>query len=190
MKRAAPQTAHPSFSCTAGRTTRVATTKSCHRSLPPAAASSCLICAALGETRFLVRDDAALGPAGGAGQRSARIDGCAEHRARRARRLRLGRPRRLRGRRAVAGARARPRHRQRLQHPEHRGVNEAGGAGARSIASGTSIISTANAAAPDWSKTAARCAAISGKSGRRTGRSTTPSSRAAPPRSTIPISSR
>ena len=79
-----------------------------------------------GATRFLSPGHAALGPAGGARQRSARIDGCAVDRARRACRLRLGRPRRLHRRGAVAGTRARPRHRQRLQHPGHRRVGEAG----------------------------------------------------------------
>ena len=137
-----------------------------------------------------LRRYAALGPAGGARQRFARIARRARHRTRGAGRLRLGRPGRLRGRGAVAGARARPGHRQRLQHPEHRGFGEAGGAGA-----GASLLVSIlfpHRARPRRARAEpprAR-AATSGRSGRRTGRSTTPPTRTAPPRSTIPISSR
>ena len=75
--------------------------------------------------------DAALRPAGGARPGSPRPHGCAAHPHRAARRLRLGRARCLRRLGAVAGAGARPRHRRRLQHPEHRGLGRAGGAGSR-----------------------------------------------------------
>ena len=81
-----------------------------------------------GPTRFLVARDAALGRAGGARRRSAGADGRARHRARGSRRLRLGRPRRLRRLGAVAGARRRARLRQFLQHPGHRARDGAGGA--------------------------------------------------------------
>ena len=74
----------------------------------------------------------------------------------RARRLRLGRPRRLHRRGAVAGARARPRHRQRLQHPGHRRRRTSRHAPEQERASGTSIIFTPSAAAPGSSRTAAR----------------------------------
>ena len=133
---------------------------------------------------------AALRPAGGARQRSQGAHGRARRRARRAGRLRLGRPRRLRRRRAVAGARARPGLGQRLQHSGHRRLGEAGGAGAGAPASGTSTTSTPSAAAPDWRPTAASSASCCGGCGRRTGGSTMrPSSGRRRP-STIPISSR
>ena len=96
-----------------------------------------------------VRRHAALRPAGGA---RAAICSTSWTRsalaARGAGRLRLGRTRGLRRRRAVAGAGARSGLGQRLQHPGHRGVGESRLRPRRNSGSGTSIISTPSAAAP------------------------------------------
>ena len=74
---------------------------------------------------------AAFGPAGGAGQRPPGSAGCPWDLARRAGRLRLGRARRLHRGGAVAGAGARAGHGRRLQHPGHRGREQAAATGER-----------------------------------------------------------
>ena len=117
-----------------------------------------------------VGGDAALGRAGGAGPRPAAVHGRARHRPRGPGRLRLGRPRRLHRRGAVARARALPGELHRLQHPEHRRLGRAGRRPSRSTASGTSTTSTPSAAAPASPRTAATSAGCCGSCGRRNGR--------------------
>ena len=135
------------------------------------------------------RCDAAIGPAGGARCRCARLHGCAWHRAGAARRLRLGWSRRLRDRSLMAGARAWAGVDQRLQHPEHSRARANRRRRRRNIATGTSGISTPNAAAPGCSRTAATSPVCCGSSGRRTGSSTTRRSTRRRRASTIPTSS-
>src|SRR5215831_4516462 len=73
---------------------------------------------------------AALRPAGGFWPRLARPYGRARAAEGRARRLRLGRARRLRGRGLMAGAGALPCFVQWLRHPEYRRIDHAAAAGA------------------------------------------------------------
>jgi xanthine dehydrogenase large subunit len=124
---------------------------------------------------------AALRRAGGAGRRPAGADGRAGHSARGAGRLRLGRPRRLRGGGAVARALCRAAQLQQLQHPEHRPGDGARHARPTSTACGTSTTFTASAVAPAWRRTGAACAACCGSCGRPPGRLTRPPSSAVPP---------
>ena len=111
-----------------------------------------------GATRFVERRDAALGRAGGARRRPAGAARCAGDPARGAGRLRLGRPRGLRGGGAVARALRGAGLAQQLQHPEHREGDAAGRAGERAAATGTSTTFTASAAAPGSRRTGARIA--------------------------------
>ena len=76
-----------------------------------------------------------------------------------------------------------------LQHPGHRRLRGSRSRPNRSTASGTSIISIPSVAGQGSRSTGAGFAGCSGGCGRRAGPSTTPRSSAAPPPSTIPISS-
>ena len=144
--------------------------------------ASCPTCAATAPTRFLSTptrrargEQAALGsdllaPAGRAGDP-----------ARGAGRLRLGRPRGLRGGGAVAGAL------RRASSPATATTSrtsprpcEPADAGAASTGSGTSTTSTASAAGPGCERTGAASPGCCGGCGRRTGASTTRPSSAAP----------
>ena len=137
-----------------------------------------------------VRRHAALGPAGGARQRFARIHGCACRSSAPCSPATIGaaaRPASSRhcGRSACAAsspATATTFRTSRRRRSRHRR--------SKSAASGTSIIFTPSARVPALKRTAAASAACSGNYGRRIGNSMTRRSSAAPSRSTIPISSR
>ena len=132
---------------------------------------------------------AALGRAGGARPRPAAVHGRARHRAGRAGRLRLGRPRRLHRGGAVARAGALPGELHRLQHPEHRGLGRAGaGRAGASLLVPVLLPHRARPRRPHQEPArhlpAAVEAVVAGMA-----RSTRRPSRRAPSRSTIPTSS-
>jgi hypothetical protein len=121
-----------------------------------------------GPTRFLSADTPRSGQQGALGNDLKEFMD-ARHRARRGRRLRLGRPRSLCRGGAVADARALPGHRQRLQYPKALPARRRQPILSRSTATGTSIISTASAGARVLRRTAAPSSSCSGACGRRTG---------------------
>ena len=119
---------------------------------PPLAGAGCRVLVpwlrGYGPTRFLDAATPRSGQQAALGADLLRLHGCAGHPAGGPGRLRLGRPRRLRRRRAVAGARARPGLHHRLQHPGHRRRDQTGIRRSRNIVTGISGISTPSAAAP------------------------------------------
>ena len=128
-------------------------------------------------------------PAVGAGRRCHRADGCAEDREGDPRRLRLGRADRQHRRGALAGALQGAGLRQRLSDRQPGSRQDAAAAQGRARNGGTSIISPPSAAEPATRNTGTSSRSSSGSSLRRSGTSTTPRSIAAPPPSTIRITS-
>ena len=133
--------------------------------------------------------DAALGRAGGGRRRHDGADGCAWHPPRGVRGLRLGWPRGLRRRGAMAGALHRARLRQFLSDPGYRQRHGAAAPRARGGAVVPVLLPARARPRRALPPTGARSPGYCGRNGRRTGRSTMPVSSELQWPTTIPTTS-